>query len=284
MTAKGFSQAPAGALRTRSETIRVIAYDAGASSYDLLTGRWSRLYIPILLDHAGVGVGHRVLDVATGTGEAAILAASRVGASGSVIGIDVSRPMLAAAAVKLAERPVVLLEMDAQALAFRDESFDAVVCQLGLMFMPDAAGALQEWTRVLRSRSCLAVCVYATPDRVPLYGILMDELSRHLPDQRDLLYQPSALADAQILERLLAGAGLKAVRVIQETRVHQFASFDEYWHPFEAGGGRHGQLYLRLSAPVRQDVQAAVRDRMAPFFVNGRLEMPADVFFGAGRR
>jgi len=81
----------------------VLAYDAGASSYDLLTGRWSRLYIPTLLDQAGVGVGHRVLDVATGTGEAAILAASRVGAGGHVVGIDVSRPMLAVAAVKLAE-------------------------------------------------------------------------------------------------------------------------------------------------------------------------------------
>ena len=262
----------------------MISYDAGAASYDLLTGRWSRLYIPTLLAEAGVGGGHRVLDVATGTGEAAMFAASRVGASGRIVGIDVSRPMLAVAAAKIAERPIVLLEMDAQALAFKDESFDAVVCQLGLMFVPDAASALQEWTRVLRARSRLAVCVYATPDRVPLYGILMDELSRRLPDERDVLYQPSALADAGTLKRLLAGAGLKAVRVIEETRVHRFASFDEHWHPFEAGGGRHGQLYMRLTAAVRQDVQAAVRDRMGRYLVDGRLEIAADVFIGVGER
>lgn len=262
----------------------MISYDAGASSYDLLTGRWSRLYIPTLLAQAGVDVGHRVLDVATGTGEAAILAASRVGASGRVVGIDVSRPMLARATAKIAERPIAFLEMDAQALAFKDGTFDAVVCQLGLMFMPDAATALQEWTRVLRSHCRLAVCVYATPDRVPLYGILMDELSRHLPDQRDVLYQPSALADAELLERLLVGAGLKAVRVTEETRIHRFASFDEYWYPFAAGGGRHGQLYMRLSAPVRQKIQAAVRDRMGPYFVDERLEIAADVFFGVGER
>lgn len=262
----------------------MISYDAGAAFYDLLTGRWSRLYIPTLLAQAGVEVGLCVLDVATGTGEAAIAAASRVGARGRVVGIDVSRPMLAVAAAKIADRPVVLLEMDAQALGFTDESFDAVVCQLGLMFMPDAASALQEWTRVLRSRSRLAVCVYATPERVPLYGILMDELSRRLPDQREVLYQPSALADAKVLERLLAAAGLKAVRVFEETRVHRFASFDEYWHPFEAGGGRHGQLYSRLSTPLRQEVQAAVRDRMRPYLVDGRLEIAADVFFGVGER
>ena len=262
----------------------MISYDAGAAAYDLLTGRWSRLYIPTLLAQAGVAVGHRVLDVATGTGEAAILAASRVGASGRVVGIDVSRPMLAVAAAKIAERPIELLQMDAQALAFKEESFDAVVCQLGLMFVRDAASALHEWRRVLRACARLAVCVYATPDRVPLYGILMDELSRRLPDQHDVLYQPSALADAALLERLLVGAGLKAVRVIEETRVHRFTSFDEYWHPFEVGGGRHGQLYLRLSAPVQQDVRGAVRHRMEPFFVGGRLEIAADVFFGVGER
>ena len=262
----------------------MISYDSGAASYDLLTGRWSRLYVPTLLAQAGVEVGDRVLDVATGTGEAAVFAASRVGANGRVVGIDVSRPMLAVAAAKVAERPIVLMEMDAQALAFKDESFDAVVCQLGLMFMRDPASALQEWTRVLRRRCRLAVCVYATPNRVPLFGVLMDELSRHLPDQHDVLYQPSALADVDILEQLLVGAGLKAVRVIEETRVHRFASFDEYWHPFEKGGGRHGQLYMRLSAPVRQEVQAAVRGRMGPYFVDECLEIAADVFFGTGER
>lgn len=262
----------------------MISYDAGAASYDQLSGRWSRLYIPTLLAQAGITVGHRVLDVATGTGEAAILAGARVGASGKVVGIDVSRPMLGVAAAKMTQLPIALLQMDAQALAFKDESFDAVVCQLGLMFLPDAVRALREWTRVLRSRGHLVVCVWATPDRVPLFGILMDELSRRLPDQRDVLYQPSALADPDILGRLLAGAGLKAVRVTRETRVHRFTSFEEYWQPIEAGGGRHGQLYMRLPAPVRWTVRDTVRKRMGPFFVDGCLRMEADVFLAAGER
>jgi len=262
----------------------MISYDAGAASYDQLSGRWSRLYIPALLAQAGIAIGHQVLDVATGTGEAAILAAARVGAGGKVVGIDVSRPMLGMAAAKIADRPIALLEMDAQALAFKDESFDAVLCQLGLMFLPDARRALREWTRVLRSGGHLAVCVWGTPNRVPLFGILMDELSCHLPDQRDVLYQPSALADADVLERLLAGAGLKAIRVTRETRVHQFMSFDEYWQPFEAGGGRHGQLYMRLPVPVRRTVRDAVRQRMEAFFVDGCLKMEADAFLAAGER
>ena len=130
-----------------------------------------------------------------GTGEAATLAGSRVGTTGRVIGIDVSAPMLRIAASKVAKQAVSLFLMDGQTLAFRDESFDAVVCQLGLMFLPDPATALREWTRVLRGGARLAVCVWAAPEHVPLFGILMDELSRYFPDQRDVLYQPSALTE-----------------------------------------------------------------------------------------
>jgi SAM-dependent methyltransferase len=262
----------------------MISYDAGAVSYDLLTGRWSRLYVPTLLAEAGLATGHRVLDVATGTGEAATLAGARVGTTGRVVGIDVSAPMLRIAAPKVATHPVSLLLMDGQTLAFRDETFDAVVCQLGLMFLPDPATALRDWMRVLRGGARLAVCVWAAPEHVPLFGILMDELSRYMPDQRSVLYQPSALGAGDTLERLLAGTGLKGIRLTRETRVHRFASFEEYWQPFEAGGGRHGQLLLRLPSATRQAVREDVRKRMVPFRVRGQLEMRADVLFGSGQR
>ena len=170
--------------------------------------------------------------------------------------------------------------MDGQTLAFRDGSFDAVICQLGLMFLPDPATALREWTRVLRRSGRLAVCVWAAPERVPLFGSLMGELSRYFPEERALLYQPSAFADAHTLERLLARAELKAIRLTRESRAHRFKSFDEYWQPFEAGGGRHGQLFVRLPAAARQTVREDVRKRMAPFFVDGELEIQADVLFG----
>jgi ubiquinone/menaquinone biosynthesis C-methylase UbiE len=262
----------------------LISYDAGAASYDLLSGRWSRLYVPTLLAEVSLGVGHRVLDVATGTGEAATLAAARVGTPGRVVGIDVSAPMLRVAASKVVNQPVSLFLMDGQTLAFRDGSFDAVICQLGLMFLPDPATALREWTRVLRRSGRLAVCVWAAPERVPLFGILMGELSRYFPEERALLYQPSAFADAHTLERLLARAELKAIRLTRESRAHRFKSFDEYWQPFEAGGGRHGQLFVRLPAAARQTVREDVRKRMAPFFVDGELEIQADVLFGSGQR
>jgi len=54
------------------------------SAYDRYVGRWSRLLVPTVLDVAGVAASHRVLDVATGSGEASAIALSRVGPSGLV--------------------------------------------------------------------------------------------------------------------------------------------------------------------------------------------------------
>ena len=74
-----------------------------ASAYDSFTGRWSRLFVPSVLSSAEVAPGSRVLDVSTGTGEAALMALRTVGASGFVVGADISPAMLDGARVRLNE-------------------------------------------------------------------------------------------------------------------------------------------------------------------------------------
>jgi hypothetical protein len=59
-----------------------------ADAYDQWTGRWSRLFVPSVVAAAGVAEGHRVLDVSTGTGEAALAAIPVAGSSGRVVGAD----------------------------------------------------------------------------------------------------------------------------------------------------------------------------------------------------
>ena len=120
-----------------------------ASAYDGWVGRWSRLFVPSLLAAAKVSPC-TVLDVATGTGEAALMTLPIVGSSGLVIGADIAPEMLEAARIRLNAplfRPVAT---DGQALPFRDASFDCVICQLGLQFFPDPGLGLMEFRRVLR--------------------------------------------------------------------------------------------------------------------------------------
>jgi ubiquinone/menaquinone biosynthesis C-methylase UbiE len=253
------------------------------SAYDRYVGRWSRLFVPTLLAAAAVAPGCRVLDVSTGTGEAALMTLPIVGTSGVVIGVDISPAMLEGARQRLNESSFWPVAADGQALPFPDGSFDAVVCQLGLQFFPEPALGLTEFRRVLRNGACAAVCVISTPDRAPMWGVLADTLSRFLPEQRNQLHLSFALADPKRLEALLASAGFQDIRVERESREDVIPSFDDYWDPIEAGTGSIPQVYLSLSEVDRRFVRAEVTARLSQFESNGRLVMSVEMVIGRGR-
>jgi len=241
------------------------------SAYYQYIGRWSRLFVPTVLAAAEVSGGDRVLDVATGPGEAVLGARAAIQPAGFVIGTDISPAMLTAARARLGEEAFQPVATDGQALAFRDGSFDAVVCQLGLQFFPDPARGLTEFRRVLRAGRCAAVCVISTPDRAPMWGVLADTLSRHLPDQRTALHLGFALADTERLEHLFRMTGFRDVQVKRETRQGTIESFDAYWAPIEAGTGQIPQAYRALPESSRRAVREEVQARLAAFESNGQL-------------
>ena len=176
-------------------------------AYDRYIGRWSRLFVPAVLAAVRVAPGQRVLDVSTGTGEAALMALPIIGASGLVSGADISPAMVAAARDRLNDPSFWPVAADGQALPFADGSFDAVICHLGLQFFLDPALGLLEFRRVLRLGGCAAACVISTPDRAPMAGILADAISRFLPEQRNILYLSFALADPKQLEQYWPAPG-----------------------------------------------------------------------------
>jgi len=256
---------------------------ADVDAYDRWTGRWSRLFVPSVLAAAEVGPGQCVLDVSTGTGEAALMALPMVGASGAVVGVDIAPAMLESARSRLNSPGFLPVAADGQALPFRDGSFDAVFCQLGLMFFPDPARGLAEFRRVLRRGRRAAVCVISTPDRAPMWSILAEALSGAIPKRRDMLHLSFALADLKRLESLFANAGFGEVVVQRSQREDTIESFDAYWEPIEAGMGSMPQVYLALQEAERRRIRDEVRARLAPFESGGRLRMSVEMLIGVGR-
>ena len=132
--------------------------------------RWSadadrrdRVLAPIgdaLIDAARLRQGERVLDVGCGCGATAIAASNRVTPGGSVVGLDLSAPMLGVARARasaLAIENATFVQDDAQ--TFRsDATFDAVVSRFGTMFFVDPVAALANVGQVMRpsGRLCLA--------------------------------------------------------------------------------------------------------------------------------
>jgi SAM-dependent methyltransferase len=117
--------------------------------------RQDRLVGPITregLVRAGIGPGMRVLDVGTGAGDVAFLAANLVGSSGQVIGADRSQEALESASRRAAELglPNVTFELGDPAELRFDEPFDAVIGRYVLMFQPDPAGMLRSLLQLLK--------------------------------------------------------------------------------------------------------------------------------------
>ena len=111
-----------------------------AAEYDCAFAHVTRYFMPFVLRAARIASGMRVLDIAAGTGLSAEAALSAVGPTGHVTAADISSAMAERARERLGEasNASVLME-DAQALSFSEETFDAVVCNLGADVLPRAS-------------------------------------------------------------------------------------------------------------------------------------------------
>lgn len=175
-----------------------------------------RLFTPwaeVLLDRVGVREGDAVLDVATGPGTVARLAAARVGPAGRVTGADLSPAMLDIARAK--GGGVEYVESPADALAVPDASYDVVTCQQGLQFFPDKPAALREMRRASRPGARLGIAVWRDIEESPFFAALRDAVARVLGDDAAALYAggPWGMGDADTLAAVVRDAGFDDVRV-----------------------------------------------------------------------
>jgi len=162
-------------------------FDDITPTYDLLNHmlsmsidvRWRER----MIDEMGIGEGDAVLDIATGTGDMAVLARERTGCS--VIGVDLSKNMLGVAVEKWGRRfdgdAYPAMQGDALHLPLRDGAFDKAMVSFGVRNMMDIGGFLDEVRRVLRPGGRLAILEFSLP-RYPLVRqVYLAYLTKVLP-------------------------------------------------------------------------------------------------------
>jgi ubiquinone/menaquinone biosynthesis C-methylase UbiE len=267
-------------------TARTVAepiYAGASEGYDELFAKATQLFIPALLRAAHVASGQTVLDVATGTGAAARAAVDLVGPSGTVIAGDVSQTMLQAARRNLKGLPIRLESLDGQALPYPDNHFDAVICQLGLMFFSDPARGLSEFHRVLRNGGWAAVSVTTTPKR-SLFARIGAVIALHAPERAEKLNRFFSISTAERLRSLIRGAGFREVEIQTECRGIEFASFDAYFGGIEKGATLSGQEFVQLSPSVQRRVRNEVRDGLGAPDDGQPLVVEMEVLIGFGHR
>jgi ubiquinone/menaquinone biosynthesis C-methylase UbiE len=189
-----------------------------------------------LVELAGVRPGSKVLDVATGIGEPAVTAARRVEPNGKVLATDISPEMLEIGrerAEKLGLQHIIeFRESDAESLKLPDKSFDAVLCRMGLMFLPNLSLALRLFHNALVPNGKIAAAVMPSLNKVPIVNLaflaVLKKLNLPQPSHDT---PPFHLSDPLALQNALIKAGFQDVKtenMVVTLRVDSPDSFTNY--------------------------------------------------------
>jgi len=159
-------------------------FDSVASRYDLMNDLMSfgihRLWKRYTIEQSAVRPGHKVLDIAGGTGDLAASFAKRVGSCGHVMLADINASMLNVGRTRLTNRGVIgnidYTQANAECLPFADDTFDCVSIAFGLRNVTDKDKALESMYRVLKPGGRLLILEFSKPV-VPLLEKVYDAYS-----------------------------------------------------------------------------------------------------------
>jgi ubiquinone/menaquinone biosynthesis C-methylase UbiE len=243
----------------------------------------------LMLDLAQLRPGARVLDVAAGTGGQTIAAARRVGPSGAVLATDISPAILhyaeqAARAAGLGN--VATREMDGETLDVAPDSYDAVISRLGLIYLPDRAGALARIHRALRPGGRVVSLNYTTPDRNGFFSIPVSIIRRRaeLPAPAPGQPGPFSLGADGVIEELYAEAGFADIETHPvDAPVRLPTAADCVRFEYESFGALHQML-----SGVSEDERATAWDEIAAalgqFEGPGGFAAPCELLVAAGTK
>ncbi len=227
-----------------------------------------RLFEPwakLLLDEVNLRPGEAVLDVATGPGTVARLAAARLGSRGRVVATDIAPLMLDIARAKPAiagAAPIEYLESPAAPLAVPSGTFDSVLCQQGLQFFPDKPGALREMHRVLKPNGRAAIAVWTELERNQIFAAFHAALRATVPAElASLMTAPFSWPSGAALKDAAEEAGFRNIRLLTPTL------------PMVLEGGLEQAVRSFSATPVSPGVAALPQDTREAFFAAMRREM-----------
>ncbi len=211
---------------------------------------------PFLIRALELAPGQRVLDFGCGLGDPALTLAPLVAPRGTVLGIDLSRPMIEAARRRAKARgvPNVRFRVGDVTRLDPDERFHRAVSRYGIMFPEDIEGLLVQLRRRLVAGGRVAFTVWGPRERNRYFEIVADAVRPHLPEPPPAPEsQPHALrfADVRRLTRLLRRAGFRDVRAEGVQSPFTFQSGEQYAEVVMEVSGSTRELLARISEEAK---------------------------------
>ena len=243
----------------------------------------------LMLDLAEIRPGNRVLDLAAGTGGQTLAAARRVGSTGLVLATDISSNILAFTAENAKNAGLNNVQtrvMDAENLELEDQTFDAVICRLGLMYLPDLAGALSGISRVLKPGGKLASMVFTPAEKNPFFSLPV-AIIRHraqLPPPLPGQPGPFSLGGSGIMKQMYQQAGFRDVQIQVVTAPLRLASAAECVRFERDSFGALQQMLAGVAQQERESVWQEIEQTLRQFEGPSGFEAACELLLAVGTR
>jgi ubiquinone/menaquinone biosynthesis C-methylase UbiE len=237
----------------------------------------------LMLDLSDLTPGERVLDIASGTGLVTFPAAERVGPKGHVLATDISERMVESVLGLAAEKRlghVAAERMDAEDLRLPERHFDAALCGLGLMYVPDPLQAVREMRRVVKPGGRALAAVWGRRDRCGWAEIFPIVDARVKTEVCPLFFQ---LGTGDVLKETFRIAGFTELVSERIATTLTYASADAALGAAFAGGPV-ALAYSRFDEKTREEAHSEYLASIEPYR-NGRgYAIPGEFVVAGGRR
>ena len=227
----------------------------------------------------------RVLEVACGTGIVTRRLVERLGGRGTVMATDLNEAMFAHARKRLpGSGDATYRTADGTSLPFESRSYDAVVCQFGLMFFPDKTAGAREAFRVLRPGGVYLLNVWDALEHNPVGRITHETIAKFFPTDPPKFYTvPFGYHDAGVLQSLLRDAGFEDIRCERVAKQGQSPSAAEAATGLVEGNPVYGEITQRRPEALAE-IKAAIAANLARELGDRPLRAPLRAFVATARR
>jgi SAM-dependent methyltransferase len=250
----------------------------------------------VAMDRAQIESGERVLDIGCGCGQTSLELATRVGQKASVLGLDISGPMLARARDRAREASVTNVsfqQADAQTHDFDasgESGFDLVFSRFGVMFFSSPVEAFTNLMSALRPGGRLSFVCWQRLDLNPWMHLPIIAAAKHIPPNgpppEPDAPGPFSFADQQRVEGILGESGFLNIGLESLERdllVGGGRSLDDTV-AFLAQLGPAGAMLREASTELKNSVMREIHDAIKPFQDNGGVRMPSTTWIVSAER
>jgi ubiquinone/menaquinone biosynthesis C-methylase UbiE len=215
----------------------------------------------------------RVLETAAGTGVLTRAIARRL-PDADLVATDLNQPMLDRAAAQLKQARVEWQQADALALPFADQSFDAVVCQFGVMFFPDKVRGFSEARRVLKRGQPFLFNAWDRIESNELVSVVSAAIAELYPDDppRFMARTPHGYHDQDLIRRQLSEAGFTQIAIETVIATSRAASARDAAFGYCQGSPWRGEIEARGGPAGLQKATQHAADALAARFGKGAIE------------